>query len=595
MYLSKISNKISNKITLIAILVLVFGFNNIKAQNDPKSAKDAIFNLLGEVDYVGASKLIHLANQEKSNQKDWNFQLLCGDIYLELENLDSAYYFYKAAENLEDSEPQVMRKVGKIESLKGNYQAAVKVLEKAINEDKKDVDSYLELADAHIRENKLSDAEIIVNRARKINEKEPRIYTTLGDMYFAQRVFELAKTNYEQALSLDSENMNAMMKLAESYQRLANQEPPGSELADELFTMCVKQYNQVTKRDPKNAKALLEQGKILFWSQKYSDAANILYAYAQLRPEGSLGRWFLAQSLLEYGKCDSAESHLQYAAQTIDTVKIKAQILLGQCYYNQKSYPLAAQTYDKIYKDTTLSFADYRRYATAKLFAGDTVNAVRLYKEVLDKYPTDDNSCMLCDFVGKLMISTQKYNDAIYFFDKRLSNNKCSDSMDTKINFFTGYARLNLFNATGGKDTSLILDAMKYFDISLQKDSSNFQAYGSLGDCYTIIKKSVEAEKLYNLGIDKAAADATSNKGIITQIFGKICGAKLEQKNYKELIKVSNKWTTILPDSEYAWLYNGIGHQGSGDTQNACKSYGQVLKINPENAGAKKNKTSLGC
>jgi tetratricopeptide (TPR) repeat protein len=377
--------KITSNVILFAFVLSFFGVSNIYSQTDPKAAKNKMMELLGEVDYVGASKLIQLANQDKGNQKDWEFQLLCGDIYLELENLDSAYYFYNAASNIEDDEPQVLIKTGRIESLKGNYAVAIKILEKAINDNKKNVDLYLELADAHIRENKLSEAEIIVNRARKLDEKEPRIYLTLGDMYFAQKVFALAQTNYEQALSLDSENMNAMLKLAESYQRLANQEPPGSELADELFTMCLKQYNQVTKRDPKNAKALLEQGKILFWSQKYADAANVLYAYSQLRPDGSLGRWFLAQSLLEYGKCDSASSHLQYAAQTIDTVKVKAQILLGQCYYNQKEYGLASQTYDKVYNDTVLSFADYRRYATAKLFSGDTVNSVRLYKEVLDK------------------------------------------------------------------------------------------------------------------------------------------------------------------------------------------------------------------
>lgn len=581
-------------LSLVVFLNLMNG-NQINAQTDAKSAKDAMMNLLGEVEYLGASKLIHLANTDKDNQKDYNFQLLCGDIYLELENLDSAYYFYKAAEKLEDEKPEVLRKVGRVESMKGNYQVAVKVIEKAIEEDKKDVDSYLELADAHIRENKLSEAEIIIGRAKKLNDKEPRIYTTLGDMYFAQKVYELAKNNYEQALTLDSENMNAMLKLAESYQRLANQEPLGSELADELFKKCLIQYNEVTKRDPKNAKALLEQGKILFWSKDYANASNRLYTYAQLRPEGSLGRWFLAQSLVEVGKCDSASTHLLYASQNIDTVKIKAQLLLGQCFYSQKEYKNASNVYDNVYKDTTLEFTDYRRYATAKLFAGDTIGSVKLYKEALNKYPTNTNVCGMCDVVGKLMLSTQKFEEAFYFFNYRLSNNDCTDSTDAKINYFAGYAKINQFNFSNKSDTSLVMEAMKYFDLAIIGDSSNYAAYVSLGDCYTIAKKPVEAERVYNLAIDKASANPEANKQVLTQSFGKLCGTKLEAKNYKELLKVSTKWTTVLPESEYAWLYNGIGHQGNGDTANACKSYSQVLKINPENAGAKKNKSSLGC
>lgn len=572
--------------------VLLFVFINFtSAFSNPK---DSIMYYLGEVEYVKASTFINAAMSNDKNKKDYSFNLLCGDIYLELEKIDSAYIYYKKAEDLEDDKPEVLRKVGRVESLKGNYQAAVKILEKAIEEDKKSVDSYLELADAHIRDNNLKDAEIVIGRAKRLNEKEPRIYTTLGDMYFAQRVFELAKNNYEQALSIDSENQNAMMKLAESYYRLANQSSD-TDLANEYFGLALKQYNQVTQRDGKNAKALFEQGKILFWSKRYEDAAKILYPYAQLRPEGSLGRWFLAQSLVEIGKCDSASIHLKYASENIDTIKVKAQVLLAQCYYNDKNYIQSSNSYDKIFKDTVFSFADYRRYATAKLFAGDTVNSVSLYKEVLNKYPEDGGVCSLTDVVGKLMLSIGNYNDAKFFLEKRVSETKCSDSTDSKVYFYLGLSKLNIYNTSAIKDSLLLLSAMGDFEKSIKLDSNYVPVYSSLGDCYILIKKDVEADKIYNLGIQKGINDLAVNSQSIIQAFGKLCGMKLETKNYKELIKVSQKWTTALPNNEYGWLYNAIGHQGNGDKNSACSSYNQVLKINPENAGAKKNKSLLGC
>ncbi len=572
--------------------VLLFVLINItSAFSNPK---DSIMYYLGEVEYVQASKFINDAMNNDKNKKDYIFNLLCGDIYLELEKIDSAYFYYKKAEDLEDDKPEVLRKVGRVESLKGNYQVAVKILEKAIEEDKKSVDSYLELADAHIRENNLKDAEITIGRAKRTNEKEPRIYTTLGDMYFAQRVFELAKNNYEQALSIDSENQNAMMKLAESYYRLANQSLD-PDLANEYFGLALKQYNQVTQRDGKNAKALFEQGKILFWSKRYEDAAKILYPYAQLRPEGSLGRWFLAQSLVEIGKCDSASIHLKYAAENIDTIKVKAQVLLAQCFYNDKNYEMTSNTYDKIFEDTTFSFADYRRYATAKYFAGDTVRAIFLYKEVLSKYPEDGGVCSLTDVVGKLMLSIGNYKDAQFFLEKRINETKCSDSTDSKVYFYLGLSKLNIYNGSETKDSSLLLSAMSDFENSIKLDSNYVPVYSSLGDCYILMKKESEAEKTYNLGIQKGITDIENNSQYLVQAFGKICGLKLDTKNYKELIKISQRWITVLPNNEYGWLYNAIGYQGNQDKANACSSYNQVLKINPDNAGAKKNKSALGC
>jgi len=50
-----------------------------------------------------------------------------------------------------------------------------------------------------------------------IDPKNPAIFVASGNFYFARRVYELARDNYEKALQLDSTIVEAHLKLATSY------------------------------------------------------------------------------------------------------------------------------------------------------------------------------------------------------------------------------------------------------------------------------------------------------------------------------------------------------------------------------------------
>ncbi|MCX6147867.1 MAG: tetratricopeptide repeat protein [Candidatus Kapabacteria bacterium] len=570
------------KFSKVAILSLFLISIVANAQQNTANLKKA----MSENDFIEASKYALAASKEAKDSKNLEVIVMCGDAYLNIENLDSAMYFYKFANDIKSYKPFIMRKIGKVNILKGQIKEAIKILKDAISEDKKDQASYLSLADAYIADKNMKDAEVTINQAKKLNDKNPDIFITLGDMYFEQGVYELSQSNYNEALTLNPSLLTARERLATSYYWLGSREPIGSELANEYYSNCLKEWNEVIKQDPKNSKAYFEIGKIKFWSYNFKEAAPALYQYYKLRPDGKLARWFLAQSLVETKQFDSALVHLKYSSENIDTVRIKAKLLLARCYYDTKNYNLTTGAYASLTKDTTLSIADYRRFAFSYLLSGDTISSINTFKETISKYPND--ACGIEDAVGRLLFTAKKYNDALYFLDMRYSNQTCKvngvDSTASKTTYYIGASHFFLQNQDS---------AIYYLDLSNKLDSNQVQTYNFIADSYAQ-KKDLDKSKIYfNIALDKALSDTLKYKQTINGIFGKLSQMEFEAKDFKKLTVVAKRWTEATPNSPTSWLYLAFSYHSSGDSKRACESYKKVLEIDPNNKSALDNKKKV--
>ena len=53
-------------------------------------------------------------------------------------------------------------------------------------------------------------------KARESDDKRAEIFTGLGDLYYAKKVYELAKDNYESAILLNKELLEPRIKLGYS-------------------------------------------------------------------------------------------------------------------------------------------------------------------------------------------------------------------------------------------------------------------------------------------------------------------------------------------------------------------------------------------
>lgn len=563
------------KITIFVALLLL-SFSTAFSQN----AKNDMINALGESNYELAETFI--ANALIENPKDVELFLLAGDVYLELEKNDLALATYKAAEKI-SSKPFVLRKLANGMSAAGLHTDAVKMLRKLTLDEKKEVANWLVLADVYIRADSISQAELAVTRAREMDDKNVRAYIVLGDLYFKQRVYELSKNNYEEALKLNPDLLEARMKLAQSYYWLATREVD-DDLRNELFTRSLQEWNTLTQKDPKNSKAWFEQGKIFFFSKNYLQAAQSLNNYIQLRPNGSLGRWYLAQSLYELGRCDSARIHLKTVAAEIDTAANQANLLLARCYLQENDYAESAHIYSEITKTNQLQMEDVRRYGQASLFSGDTNTAVQKWKQAIEM--DAPGNCQLMYILGTSLNKMKRYDEAVEVLQKRLNVGECADSLDYIIHYFIGIS--NFFNTK-------TLQAVEPLNKAISLNPEFLWSRIYLGDVYANMDSLQLAENQFNLAITKGTTDPVKFKNELNQAYFKLAGMKLDQKKFKDLEKVGKDWLTAMPESEYAALFTAFAYQGQNNVEMGCKYYRMCLKINPNNKTAKDNLKALGC
>lgn len=560
-------------------MILFFG---MALTSYSQNSKEDFYKFVGEKKFEEAEALI--SQVSSANQKDYKLLMTCGYVYFELEKYKNANEFYAKAYDIKDDDQELNRQYSLGLAETGDFKNALKIIKQTIKDNPKVVSNYLTASEIYIKADSLSEAEIQIDRAMAIDPKNPDIYVASGNFYFARRVYELARDNYEKAIGLDSTIVEAHLKLATSYYWLATRELD-KDLGNELFARSLREWNTVSKLDSMNSKAFFEQGKIWFFAERYTEAANALSRYVKLRPTGSLGRWYLAQSLYNIGEWANAIPNLEQAANEIDSVKIQAKQDLADCYLAVKNYTKAKETYQELETNSTkFSSIDYRKYGQSCFLSGDTLSAIKNFRKAIDM--DKENNCNLMYFLGTLLSSQKNYAASNEILLMRLNTGTCQDSLNSKVYYIIG----SNFIFSNQADSSIT-----YLEKSLELDPKNMFAEIYLGDAYIQIKNEKLGLDKYKSVIAKEEADPTLNRNALLQAFAKLSNYYLDKKNYQELNKNSKRWSELFPENAFSFLYLAVSYQGMNDKENACKNYSKVLKIDPNNSTAKKNRELLSC
>ncbi|MBK9250028.1 MAG: tetratricopeptide repeat protein [Ignavibacteria bacterium] len=561
---------------LFAVLLPATGY----AQSNFEKAKQ----FSTERDYLQAYNFALPAVKEAP--KNVEVLLLAGEIYLEMEKVDSAVQFLARAEDIDNS-TNVIRKYAKALARAGKFQDAVKYAKKAIKKDEKDAYNQLALADVYLKADSLKQAEMTIIVAKELNKKIPDGFVALGDLYYAQKVYELARMNYEEALLLDSTLLDARIKLATSYYKLANAEPD-KDLSNELFSRSLKEWNRITKEDPKNASAFYEQGKIFYLADKYGEAAKSFYQYTLLRPEGWLGMWYLAQSSFKIGQYDSAVKQLEIVKLKIDTVNERATLLLAQSQFELKKYKESAANFAIAQKFSVTNPAikidalDMERWGRAAILSGDTATAFQNFKTVIDN--SDGKKCSLMYSYAYLLKEKKMYDESIQVYRKRIA--ACNDSMSIKSRLFIG---LNYYSYN--KPDSAVIALQEF----IQLDPNNLYGRIMLSNSFAALKLTDSSKKTLLDAFEIGKQNPATSKRDLENVLGEICRIYLDAKDYTNLLKYAKTWSELNPESPTAFIYIAVSYQGNADKDNACKNYREVLKRDKENKVAKQNMKALGC
>lgn len=543
------------------------------AQSGIEQAK----KFVAQRDYAAAYSAIQ--SSVRSGITNIDALTLAGEIYLEMDKPDSATIFFAKAHDISDT-PETTRRYAQGLSRSGKHKDAFEILKKLVKKNSKDALNHLALAEAYLDADSLRQGELAIINAREINGNLAEVHLALGNLYFAQGIFELAKNSLEEALKINPSLIDARIKLAASYYKMANAETDEA-LYNELFARSLKEWNTVGQQDPNNARAWYEQGKIFYLASKWGESAKAFYKYVQLRPENYLARWLLAQASFKIGQYDSAAIQLPIVAQHIDSVRDKATLMLAQSKFESKKYSEAAVSYKEALKSVKLDQTDFERYGYAAINSGDTTTAIDCFYKAIDG---EIKKCNLMYRFGHLLREKKRFDEAISVFRSRIA--ACDDSNSIKARLFIGQSYYN-----NAKYDSALISINEY----LALDPSNLFGRVVLANCYNAMKQVDSAKSVLADVIETGRQMPNAKKSDIETALSTICGLYLDTKDFNAIQKYGKIWMEINPESVSAYIYTAVGYQGAGDKDNACKYYKEALKRDANNKTAKQNLKALGC
>lgn len=565
---------------LIALVwTLSLACTMLYAQTDFEQAKKYVV----DGDFIQArAAILRAVAKEPSNE---DVLQIAATIYFELEQADTALLYAKRAFAEDDDNPAIVRLYAKALSLNGKPDEASTRMRALLKKDNS-VESYSALVDALVAADSAKAASLVAAQAREKYPKSPTPYLALGNIYFNSKpipVYELARSNYEEAIKLDPTLVEAHFNLAQCYWKLANRESD-RDLSNELFTRSLQSWADVTRLEPNNARAWFEQGKILYLGKRYKDAAGALVRYRALRPLGTgqdIASWYLGSAFYELNACDSARTHLNDAASRIDSVKSKASLYMARCTFRTKQWKEAAAQFATADAAGILEPSDVWYYGTSLVLTGDTTKAI---EQMTKAASLDPKQCLLMFRFAFLLQGKNQNALSTDIFKRRLAH--CSDSLDGRIMLFIG----NNFFAD-----SLVDSADTYYKMALAKEPGNCFFQLRSAEVLLVRGDVAGARTLLESIATSCQAGAETNRKQAEQALIKLCALDLQDKAWKNCISHAKSILSVNEKNPFAWLYLGIGLQGDGNKAEACKAFKKVLEIDAANKFAKDNLSSLGC
>ncbi len=509
--------------------------------------------------------------------------LQLGKAYLTLEKTDSAYIFLSKAYEEKRRDPEVARYYALALAHKGKIEEAIELLQDRIEDDKDNVHLYLTLAQVYLLADSIQRADYVIRKAQQINPELPHTYIALGDLYYAQKVYPLARMNYEEALRRDSTLIEPRIKLAKTYYALARR-AVSSRQATQYYLKAYHQWDALTKLDPENPVPYKEKGRLLFYARRYKGAIEPLKKYLSMKPDDQKAAWWLAQSLAKARQCEDAVQWYEKLLPSLeDSLKQEAWLEMARCFFNLKQYAKSYQFFrllDSIAANK-LTANDYERFGYAALQVSDTALAIAKFRRAVN---LDTTKCRLLFTLGNFLRERKQYQDAIAVFQQR--NRYCADSLVPRVNLLIGVS----FFSDGNVDSAIV-----YLERALQQDTTLLFDYIQLAYAYYEKGADTKADSLLVRAIQIARSDTAQYHRELQQAYSALASKLLERKKHQKLLQLTAEWVKLQPRSVYANLFRAIAYHSLNNPQEACRYYRIVLKLDPQNSTAQQNAKLLQC
>lgn len=572
-----------NRVVLSVTAALLLVATPAAAQSALEQARQAV----GEGDFPAAARFYDQA--AKDDPKDLEVLLGAGDVNMELERYNTARQFYERAVDAERRNAEANRKLALSFSKLGQHNDAIETVRDAIKYDDEAMANYLALSEIYIAMGKdsLSRAEQTAMTARNKFPEAAEPYRSLGDLYYARGVFELAMTQYEEAIKRNPSLVEPRVRLGRSYREMAKRSSDRAE-ANEFYNKALAEFNKVTSLNPKIARPWYEQGEIFLLAERYREAGVSFENYTKLRPDDPRGDLMLAQTAFGGRFYQQAVAPLERMLARTDSLSLlyhaQGRQMLAKSYYAVKDYEKARDIYATL-PDSVMDSEALQFYASAMLVtsktAADTARAMDSYLRLVEKDPTN---CDLSMEVGNMLYKMKRYDEVIDVFTRRMAT--CPEQPKA-----TPYLFIGLSQFTQKRYDS----AIAALEHSIAADSATVASYYWLLNANAAKKEFDRAADVARVMDKRGFASDEKNAATMATAYFFIGLEAFQAKDYKGAITYMERAAKLKPDYADAYLYSGFAYHSLTDKDNACKYYRLALKYSPKNADAQKNLKALGC
>ncbi|MCS7073078.1 MAG: tetratricopeptide repeat protein [Bacteroidia bacterium] len=221
---------------------------------------------------------------------------------------------------------------------KKNFAEAKSNFDKGLAINASDVSVLVTIADGYLTakdRNLTNEAEKLLTRAQALNSKNPDIFISLGDVYMNQNVEELPLNKYNQAASLDPNNVRAHYRIGQYYVKYKK------------YQEGANAFMKAISIDPKFAPAYRDMGELYFLAKDYKKAKESYKKYVELTANDLQARARYCQFL--YLSKDYATAVEEITTALKDTTTNVLLRLYGYSLYETGKYPEAKTAMDKYF------------------------------------------------------------------------------------------------------------------------------------------------------------------------------------------------------------------------------------------------------
>ena len=412
-------------------------------------------------DLYGAAKIFFLqqTNQSPAEQAE-NYYYL-GQTYYQLNQEDSASYYYRKAIELFPDYPFGYVGEGMLQLKNRNAKAAEDLFKKANNLAKKDPSVQTSIAEVYVLVGDYENVKTALDKARKINNKFSGIYIAEGDMLMKQGKTGEACGRYENAILFNSTDKVAYLKLAQVYKEINT-------------SVALQNLDKLVTIDRNYIPAYAVYGDIYREEGKYKDALDAYEKFIAIPGVPLLQHERYAQLLFFTGQFEKALEQIKYVISN-DPNNLVMKRLEAYNSYRLENYAAGLEQMNRFLAEMPKERHIYQDY----MYLGQLALKEKRLTEALDAFQKaleiDSTQPEIYKEMATAALNANLYSEAIKYYEKYLAMDPSADAMD-----YYSYAQANYFAAVyyilPENEASPALETTEYavFKNNVQKGDNAF-------------------------------------------------------------------------------------------------------------------------